>query len=189
MGTTVTTNLALIKPDTDESIKAVVSPPSAGWAVQNGLNADKIDSLFRHTSTHTWTPTWTADTANPTLGAGGFTDGKYIRLYPRLVIGYFRLFTGGAGFAAGTGLYGFTLPVAPAAELLTMSDSIVMGKGYIHDNDTVATSTASVLIFRITDNTLVFRGHAGDYWRNTTPMTLAQNDRASGYFVYPTSAP
>jgi len=188
MGTTVTTNLALIKPDSNESIKANM-PTFPGWAVQNGLNCDKLDSLFRHTSTHTWTPTWTADTTNPTLGAGGFTDGKYIRLYPRLVIGYFRLFTGVAGFAAGSGLYGFSLPVAPDPALLTMNDSFILGRGYIHDNDAAATSTASVLIYRIADNTLVFRGHAGDYWRNTSPMTLSQSDRASGYFIYPTVAP
>lgn len=189
MGTTVTTNLGLIKPDVDESIKAVVSPPSQGWAVQNGLNCDKLDSLFRHTSTHTWTPTWTADTLNPTLGAGGFLDGKYIRLYPRLVIAFFRLFTGGAGFATGTGLYGFSLPVAPAPELLTMNDSFALGRGYIHDNDAAATSSISTLMYRISDSIVFFRGHAGDYWRHNSPMTLAQNDRASGYVIYPTAVP
>src|SRR4051812_18444787 len=116
MGKTITSNLSLIKPDLNESIKQAL-PTFDGWASENGTNCDTIDSLFRHT-THTYTPVWTTDTGpNPTLGAGGFIEGKYIRLYPKMVIGYIRISVGGAGFAAGTGLYRLTPPCTLAAEL------------------------------------------------------------------------
>lgn len=187
MGTTTTTNLGLIKPDTDESIKAVVTPPSDGWAVQNGVNCDKIDTLFRHTNTHTWTPTWTADTTNPTLGSGGSVSGKFIRLFPRMVLAYFQIFTGGAGFAAGSGLYRIAVPATVPTEFGTINDTMAVGKAYLHDNDAVATSSNLVVLYQPSTNLLVFRKHDGNFWRDNTPFTVAQNDRLSGYCIYPTS--
>ncbi len=188
MGTTVTTNLALIKPDDNESIKSSTVPFFAGWAVQNGSNCDVIDGLFRD-SNHTWTPVWTTDIAsNPVLGAGGLLEGKYIRLFPRMVLGYFRIFTGGAGFTPGTGLYRLSIPVAVPTEFATFSDSIPVGKAYLLDADAVATSTNLVVMYDVTNNVLFFRKHDGNAWRENTPITLAQNDRVSGYFMYPTAA-
>lgn len=186
MGTTVTANLSLIKPDDDEQIKS--GGGFAGWAVQNGLNCDAIDGLFRHTNTHTWTPTWTADSVNPTLGAGGSTDGKYIRLFPRMVLAYFRIFTGGAGFATGTGLYRISLPVAVPSEFATHNNALAIGKAYLHDDSAVATSSNMVVLYDIGSNLINFRKHDGNFWRDNTPFTLAQNDRVSGYFMYPTAA-
>lgn len=186
MGKTTTTNLALIKPDTAESIQANL-PTFDGWATQNGANCDTIDALFRHTSTHTWTPTWTADTTNPTLGSGGFVSGKYIRLFPKMLIGYIQLFTGGAGFATGSGLYQLTPPATLAPELALLHNFIPIGKYYLHDNDTVANCTVGQVMYELTGNLLTFKKHDGDSWRSSTPFVPAQNDRMTCYFIYPTT--
>jgi hypothetical protein len=186
MGTTATTNLALIKPDTDESIKANL-PTFAGWATQNGLNCDKIDSLFRHT-THTYTPTFTGSGGNPTLGAGGSVSGKYIRFLPRLVLVEYRVDMGGAGFAAGSGTYALTLPVAVPTELTTFDNSIPVGKAFLDDNSTVANATVLVAMYSVANLGIFFRPPVAAVWNPTSPFTLAQNDKLSGYALYPTSA-
>lgn len=189
MGTTVTPNLGLILPDSAESIKANL-PTFAGWAVQNGINQDKVDALFRH-DTNTWSPVWTTDTGtNPTLGSGGFIEGKFIRLFPRMVIGYLRIFCGGAGFAAGTGLYRISLPPATIpTEFTTLNSTMPIGKAHLNDNSTVATSTIFQVLYDVPNNVITFGRDEGDFWRNTSPITLAQNDRLSAFFCYPTSVP
>jgi hypothetical protein len=184
MGTTVTTNLGLIKPDIGESIKENL-PTFAGWASQNEDNCDVLDSLFRAESA-SYAPTWTATTANPTLGAGGFIVGNYIRLYPRMVIGYFRLFTGGAGFAVGTGNYLISLPVAVDPDLLTFNQSPGIGKALFQDNSAVATSSNFTALIHTTGTEIFFRSSGGIAWTAATPVVPAQNDRVSGYFMYPT---
>lgn len=186
MGTSVTTNLGLIKPDTDEMIMADM-PTFPGWASQNSDNCDKLDALFRKT-THSYTPTWTADVGNPTLGSGGAIDARYMRVFPRMVFIYFRLFTGGAGFLAGTGLYRLSLPVAMAPEIAAMNTETAIGKTYFHDNSAVSTSTVFVTMYDHANNVMNFRRHDGSYWNNTNPVTLDQNDRISGYCMYPTTA-
>lgn len=186
MGVTVTTHLGLIKPDQAEKIKEDL-PTFPGWATQNESNCDAIDPVFRRT-THSWTPTWTTDVAsNPVLGAGGFLEGKYIRLWPRMVHGYIRIFCGGAGFTTGTGLYRLSLPTTIAPELITMNAVVPVGKAYLHDVGTVATSTVFVMLYDTANNVFTFRRHDGDFWRSTAPITLAVNDRFSAFFSYPTS--
>lgn len=184
MGTTVTTNLGLIKPDTSEKIQEDL-PTYLGWAAQNESNCDTIDGLFRHTY-HNYSPTWTADSGNPTLGAGGFVTGKYARIWPGMVFGYIKIFTGGAGFATGTGLYRITLPVAIAAELKTFNLEVAVGKSYFLDASSVITSTNMVVMYDPVNDVLFFRKHDGDAWRHNAPVTLAQNDRMTAYFMYPT---
>jgi hypothetical protein len=186
MGTTTTTNLALIKPDINESIKEAL-PTFPGWAAQNTANCDKIDALFRKTQ-HTWTPSWTSDGTPPTLGTGGSVDGKYVRLFPRMVVGFFRINCGTTGFSAGTGLYRLSLPVAVPTEFTTFYNAIPIGKAYLHDNDAVATSSNMVVMYSVADNVIYFRRADGDYWRATAPITLSQSDKVSGYVLYPTSA-
>lgn len=186
MGITVTTNLSLIKPDADESIKENL-PTFAGWADQNADNCDVLDALFR-AETLTWTPTWTADTTSPTLGAGGFIEGKYIRLTPRMTYGYFRIFTGGAGFAAGSGTYHISAPPAVVpSEFTTFFNNVVIGKVALFDNDTVLTSSNMIMLYDVASTNFYFRSSTGSTWNPTTPITLAQNDRLAGYFMYPTS--
>ncbi len=187
MGTTVSTNLSLIKPDLAEKIMEDL-PVFDGWATQNAANCEVIDALFRN-STHTWTPTWTGSGSNPTLGAGGLLEGKYIRLYPRMVVGFFRIYTGGAGFATGTGSYSLAAPVAIAAELDSFQNECVVGKAAFHDDSAAATSSAFTVMYSTSGNTLFLRQPANDVWSATSPVVPAQQDRISGYFMYPTSVP
>ncbi len=185
MGTTITTNLGLIKPDGSESIKEAL-PTFPGWAAQNEDNCDIIDSLFRNSGL-TWTPAWTGSTGNPTLGSGGTIEGKYLRVFPRMVVGFFRIFTGGAGFAAGSGTYRISVPATIASELDTFNDSLPIGKAAILDNDTVANCSNMLVMYSTAVDLITFRPSSGGVWSATSPFTLAQNDRVSGYFMYPTS--
>lgn len=185
MGTTVTSNLALIKPDTSEKIQEAL-PTYAGWATQNGANCDTIDALFR-CSTHTWTPTWTA-TANPTLGATGFVEGKYLRVHPRLVIGFVRIYTGGAGFATGTGAYNITPPVAMDTAIDGFANEVPIGKAVWYDDSAVATSSVFNVMYSTASDLIFFRPPLGDPWSSLLPVVPAQQDRMSATFMYPTAA-
>lgn len=188
MGTTVTTNLGLIKPDTAESIKANL-PTFAGWAAQESSNMDAIDGLF-HDDFGTYTLNWTASSVNPTLGAGGFTEGKWIRVFPRMAFVFFRIFTGGAGFATGTGTYRVNLPFNIDAALIGFdTDSPPLGKAVFFDASAVLTSSVFLPIYSQGVNTAIFRPSSGNVWNDTTPVVPAQNDRISGYFMYPTIDP
>lgn len=187
MGTTVTTNLALIKPDEDESIRENL-PTFAGWATQNAANCNKIDSLFRSDAI-TVAPTWSGSGGNPTLGAGGFVEGKVLRLWPKMMAYYFRIFTGGAGFAVGTGVYRINTPELPVAEFATPNLNIPVGKAVLLDASAVVSSSVMLAVWDKATNLIVFRSAGGNFWQPTNPITLAQNDRISGYAVFPTSAP
>ena len=187
MGTTVSTNLGLIKPDSDESIKANM-PTFAGWAAQNTINMDKIDALFRAT-TATYTLNWTADTTSPTLGAGGFTEGKFVRLWPRMVIGFYRINIGGAGATAGSGTYRFNLPVAPATEMTLTDDAVPIGRALFTDSSAVVSSSVFLASYRPSTGNMFFRAPSGAAFSDTLPVALGQNDTLSGYFIYPTAAP
>lgn len=186
MGTTVSSNLALIKPDGNESIKANM-PTFAGWAAQNTINMDKVDALFRG-DVNTYTLTWGATGVAPTLGTGGFTEGKFIRLFPRLVVVFIRIFAGGAGFAAGTGVYTLNLPVAIDSSFAAFTDTAPMGKMVFQDNSAILTSSVFPLIYFPTTSVILARPAEGGTWSPTVPVIPAQNDRYSGYFIYPTAA-
>jgi hypothetical protein len=185
MGTTTTTNLALIKPDSDEYIKANL-PTYPGWAVQNAANMDKLDTLFRATS-HSWTPTFASTLVNPVLGAGGYVEGKYMRIFPRMVVGYIRLFTGDAGFSPGTGAYVINPPVAIAPELATFNTELPIGKACFYDISATASSSAFTVMYMTASNLLSFKLPSNDLWTGSSPITLEQSDRISCYFMYPTS--
>lgn len=185
MGTTVTPNLGLIKPDTDEQIQS--GGGFAGWAAQNAANMDTIDALFR-ASTGTYTLNFTATTVNPTLGAGGFAEGKYLRLFPRMVIAYFRIFTGGAGFATGTGEYRVNLPFTMDNEFQASDGGgrlTPLGKACFHDNNNVVASSVFPCLYSPIPNVIAFGLSQGGMFQNTHP--LEQNDRLSGYFIFPTN--
>lgn len=185
MGTTITTNLGLIKPDVSEKIKEDL-PSFPGWAAQNSDNCDVIDGLFRN-STDTYTPAWTGAAGNPVLGAGGFIEGKYIRLFPRIVIGFFRIFTGGAGFSAGSGTYRLSVPATMDTSLDSFADTVPVGKAAIYDDSAVINCSNMLVTYNGATDLLNLRVSSGGSWTTTSPITLAQNDRISGYFMYPTS--
>ncbi len=186
MGTTITTHLGLIKPDLDESIQEDL-PTFPGWADQNADNCDAIDALFRKT-THNYTPTWTTDNINPTLGSGGAVDGKYMRVYPRMVFAYYRINTGAAGFASGSGIYRLSLPVAMAPEFTSMNTETAVGCAYFSDASAVGTTTVFVALYDHANNVLTFRRSDSGYWGDSGPVVLAQGDRLTGYCMYPTTA-
>lgn len=187
MGTTVTTNHGLIKPDDDEKIKEEL-PTFAGWAAQNTINMDKLDALFRATTHSTYTVNWTASTTNPTLGSGGFTEGKFLRLWPRLVIAYFRLNLGGLGALRGSGVYKINLPTTVDASLLTLdSESPTIGKAVFLDSSAVATSSVFLATLEVASSLVSFKASQGGGWTEASPILLDLNDRLSGYVMYPTS--
>jgi hypothetical protein len=186
MGTTVTTNLSLIKPDSNEKIMEDL-PTFNGWADQNADNCDAIDALFRN-STASSVPVWTAS-VNPVLGAGGLLETKIVRLYPRMVLGFFRIYTGGAGFTAGTGGYNLSVPVAIAPELATFVNELPVGKACFYDDSAAATSSAFTVMYSTVGGTFFFKQPNNDAWTAASPVALAQQDRVSGYFMYPTSVP
>lgn len=186
MGTTVTPNLGLIKPDTDESIKFSSSPSFAGWAAQNGINCDKIDALFR-ASQHTFTLNWTADGGNPTLGSGGFAVGKYIRLYPRMVLVFFRIATGGAGFAAGSGIYRLNVPTGVASDFTSVGDGMAIGRSIFYDSSAAVSSSVFQVTYNPPSTNLYLTPPTGGAWSATSPVALGQGDRVSGSYLYPTS--
>jgi hypothetical protein len=186
MGVTVTTNLQLIKPDQNESIKQAL-PTYAGWASQNATNQDKIDAIFRN-STGTYTVNWTGSVANPTFGAGGSTEGKYVRLFPRLVIVSFKLYAGAAGFGTGSGQYRINAPFALDPVFSSFTELLPVGKAIYYDNSSATTCSAWAVCFRPSDGLILMRPPEGDVWSSTNPVVPALQDRVSGYFVYPTAA-
>ncbi len=187
MGTTVTTNLGLIKPDSSEKIKQDL-PTYAGWADQNADNCDVLDALFRR-STHTsWTPAWTAS-VNPVLGSGGFVEGKYIRLFPRMLIGFLRIEAGTAGFSAGSGAYSISAPVAIDSAIAAFANEITIGKAVFRDNGASSTTSAFQVVYSTSGGNIFFRQPSNDLWTAASPVALAQSDKISAYFMYPVSAP
>jgi len=188
VGTTVTTNLGLIKPDGSESIKENL-PTFDGWASQNEDNMDKIDSLFRDDVVNSYVVNWTASAVNPTLGATGFTEGKYIRFMPRMVAVFFRIFTGGIGFVAGTGLYRINLPLAVDPAFAAFSHTVPIGKASFNDASAALTSSVFLAIYSPASSLLFFRPSAGGTWDNAVPVAPGQNDRLAGYVLYPTAVP
>lgn len=179
MGTTVTPNLSLIRPDANE--------PIPNWPGQNGSNMDTLDALFRHDSSGTWIPAFTADTTNPTLGTGGFTEGKFLRLWPKMLIGHLRVFMGTAGFAGGSGNYHFSIPFNHAGDLNVMNLEYPIGKAIVTSAASVANSAVLQVLYDVNTATMIMRSSGGNNLNPTNPVTFTNNDRISAYFMYPTS--
>lgn len=184
MGTTVTANLGLIKPDVDERIQEAL-PTFPGWAAQNALNCDAIDGLFRM-QTGTWSLTITASTP-PTLGSGSLLEGKYLRVMPRLVVAYFRVNFGTTGFAAGVGQYSFNMPFTMDPSIKGMADSIPIGKAVFFDSSSTLDSSAFEVHYSTPSDNIFMRPPGANAWSATNPVVPGQGDALSGYYVYPTT--
>lgn len=185
MGTTTTTNLGLIKPDVDEKIMEDL-PTYAGWADQNADNMDNVDRLFRFTNT-TYVPVLTPGGGSFTLGASGTLTGKYMRVKPGLVYGHITGYMGGAGFSAGTGDYSITLPLAVASALALLSDTVPIGSGILYDDTSVLNSTRLGVYYFVSTGQIKCKTQAGAAFGATSPFTIAQQDRFTLNFLYPTS--
>jgi hypothetical protein len=184
MGTTTTPNLGLIKPDLLESIKP--NGPMPGWAAQNALNMNAIDSAF-HRDDDTWNPAWTGDVSNPSLGTGGFVQGRWFRVYRKMVIAWFRIYTGSSGFSAGSGTYRLDLPftMAAAVDAIAAGLETPIGRAYLRDDSSVIGSEIASVCYAPDTNNLFLRTESGS-WAPTAPFTITNEDRVTGYFIYPT---
>jgi hypothetical protein len=173
----------LIKPDLDEKIQEDL-PTFPGWAEQNADNCDVIDGLFRK-SEGTWTVNWTGSVSNPAVGAGGFTEGRYVWLTPHLIFGYYKINFGGAGLVAGSGVYGINLPVTPDPSLDSVGDGMPIGKGVYFDFSAVATTTNFVTVYNPDTGGVYFSPPTGGAISATSPFAAGQGDGISGYFWIP----
>lgn len=187
MGTTGTFNLGLIKPDKDESIKENL-PTFAGWAAQNAANCDKIDSLLRMES-FTYTLNLTGASGDPIFGAGGFTEAKCYRIFPRMVIVYFRIYAGATFFTTGTGIYRLNMPPSAPMDPAVAAfggESLPIGKAILRDDNNSATSCLFTCLY--VAPYVLMRATAGIVWTDAFPITFITSDRVTGYFMYPTAA-
>lgn len=182
MGTETTANLSLIKPD--------LSEPIPNFDTQNGFNMDTIDDYFAFTAS-SYVPVWTANGAsNPSLGSGGQIFGKYLAVWPNVVIFWVRIFTGTTGFSAGDGTYSVTLPPFAAHALMVSSTGTgaahILGKAILHDSTGVADSqTASVALNSTTTFMLTTEAGSGSsQWQHDDPFALSQSDRMACYGIY-----
>jgi len=194
MGTTVTTNLALIKPDLNESIKQAL-PTFPGWAAQETANANKLDGLFRAQGITNAGVGFSAVGGGHTFGSGGGIFSKVIRIFPRMAINHFQIDMGTTGFAAGTGIYrvtgvgGPTASVDPAFAANFASGSNqgpAIGIATFYDSSAVATCSVFTVVYDIGNNVFVFRCPDGTLWSATNPVAAGQLDRLSAYCYYPT---
>lgn len=141
MSTLSTPNLGLIKPDKTE--------PIPNWPGQYEQNADTLDKVFRFGNPIDFTPEFKASTSDPTLGTGGYIQGKLIRLWPWLCIVKMRMYAGTAGFAGGSGSWHFTIPEDVMARMATglpsgwpssTSGNSCFGSALLFDNSSAQTT-------------------------------------------------
>jgi hypothetical protein len=189
MGTTVTPNLSLIKPDINESIKQAL-PTFQGWATQNQINSNIIDGLFRCDS-GVITPTFAPSGGGLVLGSGGFVQSKYVRIAPRMALNFFIVDFGTTGFAAGTGTYRYTAFTPTIDPIFNGSFSanggLPLGMATYYDSSAIATSSVFTPMWDTVNNRVFFRCPDGSFWTATNPVALGQSDRISGYIMYPTT--
>ena len=92
--------------------------PVAGDVAFDGVRASWLESGRADTPWLPWTPVLSAATTNPnigTAGSGATALGRYTR-NGTTVVGWGSIDAGTSGVAVGSGVYGFSLPVAPQAE-------------------------------------------------------------------------
>jgi hypothetical protein len=145
--------------------------------------AVSIDGVVMSGAWTSYTPALTASTTNPTLGTGSITTGKYIKI-GRTVIGWFIIYFGSSGTAAGTGTYQVSFPVTPAA---SATDHITIGHGYLY-NGTILhlyslfqASGSSVMVGLLDSSTAV------SFVTASVPWTWGANNRILGNFQYEAS--
>jgi hypothetical protein len=128
----------------------------------------------------TYTPALTASGSNPTLGTGSSVNGSYNQI-GKTIIGEADIIFGTAGFAAGTGVYEISMPVAPISG--STGTGIIAGSGVFFD---ASGTTFSVFQLRWqTSSTCRMIYHGGGTGLSATaPVVPAINDRIHCIFMY-----
>lgn len=118
-----------------------------------------------------YTPVWTAVTTNPTMGATTLV-GAWRRIGK--TIDYRIIITIGAGFAAGSGGYRFSLPVATTAGLAGQSN-FPMGTAHLLDSSAPASYMRHVAF--ATTGTVLILDDAAAQMTNAVPFIPAAGDK------------
>ena len=85
--------------------------PGIAAAVGKSQAVARADHVHGSASDGSWTPYTPLLTANPVLGAGGISLGRYVQI-GKLVFYQFRVLFGSSGTSPGSGTYGITVPVS-----------------------------------------------------------------------------
>lgn len=133
----------------------------------------------------TYTPALQSSGTNPILGTGSTATGKYIKIN-KFVFGWFDVRFGTSGVNIGTGSYNITKPVNSAKTTHNFWDYHI-GTGQYQD-----ASTGNAYMLEIVHSSATQFGFY--YWSTfngalaglgaTTPTTMQNSDRFSGFFMY-----
>lgn len=134
----------------------------------------------------TYTPVITGSVTNPTIGAGAAPVGRYTVIGKTCMVrAYVDL--GGAGFAAGSGNYSISVPIAAAAVAPRMV-------GFIHVFNTGSTISGPLYAYMVGGASVVTGSYpaawpfgAATIWGAGAPMTLAINGNIDLFAVYETA--
>lgn len=146
--------------------------------IYDGANWVQVDNVGAWTS---YTPTWTGSGSNPAIGDGTLVG--YYRRHGRSIEVLIYILDG-ASTTEGTGTYSITLPVAPhaTARVVLTGDLLDSGTQHYTAQAVFNNSTTS-------EEILVGSNAAGPTgWTQTSPFTLAVNDRLVLGGVYPAAS-
>jgi hypothetical protein len=137
----------------------------------------------------TYTPVLTADTTNPTLGAGSVQSGWWKRI-DELIVGNAVIRFGTSGTAAGSGTYSVSLPFAANTTFETASGGwgtgSVLGNGGVRDNSAVTLGSRGIHAQLATTTTVILFIADGTNLAvtNAVPFTWTVSDAISINFRY-----
>jgi hypothetical protein len=194
MGTTLTTNLELIKPN-------VAGEPKKNWPAQWGTSADKLDTEVQaakdrltviESSLTAYVPQLLALITNPNIGSTGTAEGFWTRLNLNIIKVWIRFLFSGTGIDPGNGNYSVTLPFKPLADGLTSGNSLnagqFLGQGYARDFSTAANNA----LFFVQLSSVASASNAVRFFLpgtsaaidDDTPFVWAVNDSLNMSFEY-----
>ncbi len=165
---------------------------SGGWVSPEAHNERALSLTFQSLSSflgaeQDWTPRLTASTTSPTLGTGGTTEGRCVRIGNR-VLGNGHILFGSASATNGSGTYIVNLPYA--ARLYVPTVRVTIGSGFSYDASAAGTTTfvltvnptaggLEVLFMRTTSIV-----SANFDYTHLAPQTWANNDQINFHFNY-----
>lgn len=126
-----------------------------------------------------YTPSLTASTTNPTLGGGASAGGAWVAI-GRVVIYRFAITFGGAGAAAGSGIYRVSLPRPPA----NTNNIIPVGECWLYDSNLATSRVAGLFIEGASPGYAIIRADNVIAVNEVSPWTWASGDTIAGTLVY-----